>query len=62
MNDALFANNNHEQPSCYLDIFNSDCVYIRIENEIMVILYYWLAENNSCTNKDEYCSMIYHLN
>lgn len=62
MNDASFAGNNQGQPLCYLNIFECDCVYIRMESDIIVILYYWLEEKNECSNKDEYCSMVYHLN
>lgn len=62
MSDASFVNNSQEQPSCFLNLEDADCVYIRLDNEIIILLYYWLKENNDCTDQDEYCNMIYSLN
>lgn len=61
MIDVLFANNNQEQPSCYLDLDDADCLYARYEEGILVLLYYW--QKNECTKNDEdYCVMVFNCN
>lgn len=60
MTNASSADNSHELPSCYLNLNESDCVYMRYDEGILIMLYYW--ENNECTQKEDYCVMIFNCN
>lgn len=62
MTDAFFANNNHEQPLCYLKLEDADCLFVRQEINEMVLVYYWYADEKNKWLLDNYCLMQFYWN
>lgn len=62
MIDASFANNHHEQPSCFLDLNNADCLFIRHDEDSLMFVYYWYADDNVTIVTDKYCLMMFSYN
>lgn len=62
MTDVFCVSNNHEQPSCFLNLENADCLFVRSDECELVLVYYWYADDKNNWLLDNYCMMQFCFN